>query len=120
MGTVSSAGKSWTNSSSFQGVMNFNPQSIESPVTRFLHWCLAALMFGEVLAIVRVVIRRKQYLQVPFMFLDGLFEWATYIFVLFTFPLGLFAYMFLIVYCQRVMTNTADSWLYNGDVVFGG
>lgn len=101
-------------------VANFDADSIASPLSRFLRWCVGALLFREVWRIVRVVVRRGQYALVPFVVLDGVFEWFTFLFVLVFFPVGLFAYMVLIFECETIMTNTADAWLYNGDVVFVG
>ncbi|KAH9251345.1 hypothetical protein BASA81_010756 [Batrachochytrium salamandrivorans] len=101
-------------------MINFDAKSIATPLSRFLRWCVGALLFSELWRIVRVVVRRGQYFLVPFVVLDGVFEWFTFLFILIIFPIGLFAYMILIFECETVMTNTAESWLYNGDVVFVG
>jgi hypothetical protein len=54
------------------------------------------------------------------MFLDGVFEWFTFVFILFLFPAGLATYMFLVIYCQPLLTSTTQSPLFNDNYAFGG
>ncbi|KAH9253295.1 hypothetical protein BASA81_008646 [Batrachochytrium salamandrivorans] len=101
-------------------VLNFDPTSMSHPLIRFAKWLCAALMFSNVISGVRVAFRRSQYLLVPFMFFDGMFEWVTFVFILFCFPAGLVTYVYFVVNCQPLLTSTAQNPIFSADYAFGG
>lgn len=101
-------------------ILNFDADSMVHPMLRFARWLMEALLFAKVIEPVKTVYRRGQYLLVPVMFVDGVFEWCTYVFIVFMFPIGLAMYTYLITNCQPLLISTAQNPIYSDQFAFGG
>ena len=72
--------------------MNYDPNSAQSVVYRFWLSILDVFMFKALIQSVSTAYRRGNPQQIPFRFIDGLFEWFAFFFVVFCFPSGLVLY----------------------------
>ena len=81
---------------------NFDPSSYQSPEYRFGREFMSVLKCGNLKDSVLVVYRRKKYHQIPFRFIDGVFEWFSFIFIAIIFPCSLIGYMYLVIACQPI------------------
>ena len=107
-------------SPALETALNFDPISMWDPYPRFLYFCFQAIKFSALTNLMKILLRRRQFFQLPFIFLDGILEWISFLFILVIFPLGLLFYAYLVIDCQKVMTNTSESWLYHPDYAWGG
>ena len=81
---------------------NFDPESNRGSGYLFIRQVVFVLLFGNLVQNIYTVYRRKKYYQIPFRFFDGVFEWFTFIFIAFIFPVCLLGYFYLIFACQPV------------------
>ena len=83
--------------------MNFDPKSHVGARRRFFHDVRKVFECGSLKQSVTTAYRRKNYHQIPFRFVDGIFEWVAFNFIVFIFPFSLFGYAYLILACQPLV-----------------
>jgi len=82
--------------------MNYDPDSHKSVVFRFWVTIVQVFMCKSLIQSVTTAYRRKNPHQIPFRFIDGIFEWISFFFIVFCFPAGLIFYLYLIFSCEPI------------------
>ena len=85
------------------GIVNYDPNSNAPVYVRFMLQLTSILMLKSMFQSVSTVYRRRNYHQIPFRFLDGMFEWFVFLFVSFIFPGCLMFYLYLIFGCEPIV-----------------
>lgn len=81
--------------------LHYDPDSHKGPTFRFYKGIKDVFKCTSVKSSVMIAINRGNYHQVPFRFVDGVFEWVSFFFVVFVFPFSLAGYAYLILGCQN-------------------
>jgi len=83
--------------------LNFDPESSQSVAYRFFLSIVSVFVCRSLWQSVSTAYRRHNPQQIPFRFIDGLFEIFAFAFVVFCFPTGLIFYLYLIFACQEIV-----------------
>jgi len=91
------------NNGDHQEFQNFHSSSATSQTSRFLLIIVDVLSCKALCRSVSTARRRGYAHHVPCRFVDSIFEWLAFVFIVFIFPLCMLFYIYLILGCQPIL-----------------